>query len=171
MRAMILLGVNCGLGNHDVGTLPRSAVNLDTGWVTFPRGKTDIDRRAPLWPETVDALCDWLKVRPEPADADIIFLTVKGGCWVNRTTSDNPLSKEFRKLLDRLGINGHRNYYWLRHNFQTAADEGGDFVGVRVVMGHAFNGDISAVYRERVSDQRLRRVVDVVHAWLFGDEA
>jgi integrase len=172
LRAMVMLGINCGFGNHDVGTLPVSALDLDAGWVDFPRGKTGIDRRCPLWPETVAAVRAWLKVRPEPADADdagLVFVTRKGGRWVKPTTTDNPVSKEFRKLLDGLGMNGHRNFYALRHTFQTIADESGDFVGVRHMMGHAFNGDISAVYRERVSDARLRKVVDTVRQWLFAD--
>ena len=37
---MVLLGINLGYGNADVGRLPLSAVNLDTGWVDFPRPKT-----------------------------------------------------------------------------------------------------------------------------------
>jgi integrase len=73
-----------------------------------------------------------------------------------------------RKLLDRLGIEGHRGFYCLRHTHQTVGDESGDFVAVRTIMGHAFSGDISAVYRERVSDERLRKVTDHVRGWLFG---
>jgi len=57
LKAMILLGVNCGFGNHDVATLPREAIDLDGGWVNYPRPKTEVDRRCPLWPETVGAAC------------------------------------------------------------------------------------------------------------------
>jgi integrase len=56
LRAMFLLGVNCGLGNHDCALLPTSALDLDAGWLNFPRPKTGIPRRGPLWPETVAAL-------------------------------------------------------------------------------------------------------------------
>ncbi len=56
LKAMILLGVNCGFGNADCGSLPRQAVDLDGGWVRFPRPKTGVERWAPLWPETVEAL-------------------------------------------------------------------------------------------------------------------
>ena len=45
MRAMIMLGINCGYGNSDLGVLPRKAVNLATGWVDYPRPKTAIPRR------------------------------------------------------------------------------------------------------------------------------
>jgi hypothetical protein len=33
LRAMILLGVNSGLGNHDCALLPLSALDLDGGWL------------------------------------------------------------------------------------------------------------------------------------------
>ena len=56
LKAMLLLGVNCGLGNHDIAMLPLSALDLDSRWLKFPRPKTGIQRRCPLWPETVEAL-------------------------------------------------------------------------------------------------------------------
>lgn len=42
MQAMVLLGINCGFGNTDVANLPQSAIDLETGWVDFPRPKTEI---------------------------------------------------------------------------------------------------------------------------------
>ena len=53
MRAMVLLGINCGFGNTDVASLPQSAIDLEKGWVIFSRPMTAIRRRVPLWPETV----------------------------------------------------------------------------------------------------------------------
>src|SRR5215470_10000031 len=50
LKAMILLGVNCGFGNADVGTLPLSALDLNSGWVSYPRPKTGVTRRCWLWP-------------------------------------------------------------------------------------------------------------------------
>ena len=55
-KAIVLLGANCGLGNSDVGHLPLKAVDLERGWLTYPRPKTGIDRKIPLWPETIAAL-------------------------------------------------------------------------------------------------------------------
>ena len=54
-KAMVLLGINGGLGNHDVATLPTKALDLKKGWLVYPRPKTGIERRIPLWPETVAA--------------------------------------------------------------------------------------------------------------------
>ena len=67
LRAMILLGVNCGFGNTDVASLPLNALDLTRGWVDFPRPKTGIPRRAPLWPGTITALQEAIRNQPEPA--------------------------------------------------------------------------------------------------------
>ncbi|HVK09173.1 MAG TPA: hypothetical protein VM597_10390, partial [Gemmataceae bacterium] len=113
------------------------------------------------------ALTDWLAVRPEPkreADAGLVFLTVKRLPW---SVANRSLSHEFEKLAKRVGVPGGRGFYALRHVFQTIGDESGDFLAVRKIMGHASN-DIADVYRERVSDVRLRRVTDHVRGWLLG---
>lgn len=39
LRAMILLGVNCGFGNADCGTLPIEQLDLKRGWHTYWRPK------------------------------------------------------------------------------------------------------------------------------------
>ncbi|HJN07075.1 MAG TPA: hypothetical protein QF564_00165 [Pirellulaceae bacterium] len=48
LRAMTLLGVNCGFSNSDCSTMPLDAVNLETGWVDFARAKTAVERHVPL---------------------------------------------------------------------------------------------------------------------------
>ncbi|HZZ80687.1 MAG TPA: tyrosine-type recombinase/integrase [Gemmataceae bacterium] len=168
MQPMILLAINAGLGNNDVATLPLTALDLAGGWLKFPRPKTGIDRRCPLWPETVKAMRAWLKVRPEPIDAahaGLVFVTSKRWTWAKDTT-DNPVSKEMRKLLDGLEINGHRNFYALRHTFETIAGESRDQPAVDAIMGHA-REDMASVYRERISDERLKAVAECVRTWLF----
>ncbi len=84
MRAMVLLGINCGFGNTDCGHLPFSALDLDRGWVDYPRPKTGSPRRCPLWPETVAALRAALSNRHEakdPVDADLVFITNIRPVW------------------------------------------------------------------------------------------
>lgn len=56
IRAMILLGINLGFGNRDCAYLPIEALDLKNGWYDYFRTKTAVDRRAKLWPETVEAL-------------------------------------------------------------------------------------------------------------------
>jgi integrase len=146
-----------------------SALDLDGGWVTYHRPKTGIARRCPLWPETVQALREWLAMRPEPkepADAGLVFLTARGGSW-HKKIEDNPVSKETRKLLNALGIGGNRNFDALRHTFETIGGEAKDQVSVDHIMGHA-RDDMASAYRERISDARLRAVSDYVRGWFFG---
>ena len=169
LRAMILLGVNAGFGNADVGLLPLAALDLDGGWVNYPRPKTGMPRRCALWPETVTALRDALAERRQPKKEEhsgLVFITSKGGRW-HTGTNDSPLSHEVWKLLKCLGVGGHRNFYALRHTFRTVADESKDQPAVDYIMGHEVP-HMSSVYRETISDARLRAVADHVRAWLFG---
>jgi integrase len=169
LKAMILLAVNCGFGNSDCGTLPLTALDLAGGWINYHRPKTGIDRRCPLWPETVQALQAVLESRSEPkgtAAKDCVFVTKYGSSWAG-TPIHNPVSKEFRKLLDELKL--HRKgvgFYTLRHVFRTIADEARDQPAANGIMGHA-DESMAAVYRERISDERLRAVADHVRTWLF----
>jgi integrase len=170
LKAMILLGVNCGYGNSDVGTLPLSALDLNGAWLNHARPKTGIGRRCPLWAETVQAMREWLAIRPTPKSdehASLVFLTSHGVGWAKANT-DKPVSKETRKLLDRLSIKGPRNFYCLRHTLQTIGDEARDFLAVRHIMGHV-GADIADAYREKISDERLRAVVEHVRGWLFAE--
>jgi integrase len=170
MKAMVLLGINCGFGNSDCGNLPQTALDLDKGIVDFPRPKTGIPRRCPLWPETIQAIRDYLAKRPEPKgpeQAELVFLTHRGDSWHTGTT-DGPLSREFGKRLRALRINERKGlgFYTLRHTFRTVADEAKDQPAADYIMGHEVP-HMSSVYRETISDERLRAVADHVRAWLF----
>ena len=79
------------------------------------------------------------------------------------------MAQEFAKLLRKLNINGRRNFYALRHTFQTIGGEAKDPEAVSRIMGHA-DQSMAAHYRERISDERLLAVVDVVRAWLWPVE-
>jgi integrase len=170
---MILLGVNCGFGNADVGTLPLSGLDLAGGWLSYHRPKTGVDRRCPLWPETVTAIREALAERPEPkdpADAGLVFVTSHGGRWA-KDTNDNPISKEVAKLLKALKLHHGRGlgFYTLRHVFETVGGEAKDQVAVDHIMGHA-REDMASVYREAISDVRLRAVAEHVRACLFTEK-
>jgi integrase len=172
LRAMMLLGLNCGFGNGDCAALPLSAVNLETGWINFPRPKTGIPRRCPLWPETVETIRGAIAKRPKPAefsDVELVFLNYRGTAWVRmgeKSRSDylshalNALVKKVK--LARAGL----SFYSLRHVFRTVADAARDIPAVREIMGHVDAG-IDATYRERIDDARLKAVTDHVRAWLW----
>jgi len=170
LKAMLLLAINAGFGNGDCASLPLSALDLTGGWIDFPRPKTGINRRCPLWPETVTALREALAKRHEPKNeehAGLAFITKYGLSW-GKDTTDNPVAKETARLLHSLHINGRKGlgFYTLRHTFRTVADESKDQVAVDFIMGHA-RDDMASVYRERISDERLKAVSDHVRKWLF----
>ena len=172
LRAMLLLAINGGLGNSDVAQLPISALDLKKGWLTYPRPKTGIDRRIPLWPETVAALKKWIPLRPQAKkseNADLVFLTSAGNTW-KRTQIDNPVSKETAKLLKRLDLHQPGlNFYSVRRTFRTIASESRDEPAADSIMGHiAESDDMAARYRQRISDDRLVAVTNYVREWLFN---
>lgn len=170
IKALVLMGLNCGFGQSDLANLPFSAVHND--WVEFPRPKTAVPRRCPLWRETSEALAVYLESRPKPRDGyeSLVFLTRCGQPWVrlnkNGTPDDN-LGKEFAKLLKSLGIKRPKiSFYALRHVFETIGQEAKDPLAVAWIMGHAPQ-DMGGHYRETVSDERLLAVTETVRQWLF----
>lgn len=180
LRAMALLGVNCGYGQTDCANLPKSALDLSEGWAEFHRTKTEVDRRAKLWPETIEALQDVISNRPEPQDpedSDLVFITSTGKRWVRQSKSEEPekwqsrtdlIGKQFSKVLKKLGINGRRGFYGCRHSHRTAADGAKDRTACDVIMGHV-DPSMGANYRHGMDDSRLIAVADHVRQWLWPD--
>ena len=175
LKAMVLLGINCGFGNHDCATLPREAVNLDAGWINFPRPKTAVERRCPLWPETVTALREALGKRRTPTDetnSGLMFITKYGQPYTrlsDKGTNLDAVAGEFAKILKSLKLNGRRRaFYSLRRTFETIGGDSRDQIAVNAIMGHAeASDDMASVYRQRIEDARLVAVTDYVRAWLW----
>lgn len=168
IKAMILLAINAGLGNHDVGGLRWCHVDTRTGWLDYPRPKTGMPRRAFLWKATIKAIRDSVDGAPvKQMPGDPVFHTRKGHAWAKATRA-NPLSREFANLLKAAGIaRPGLGFYALRHTFETVAGASRDQVAVDAVMGHAPRaGDMSAVYREGIDDDRLKAIANHVRKWL-----
>jgi integrase len=169
LEAMILLGINAGFGNADCGQLPLTALDLERGVIDFPRPKTGIPRRAVLWPETVAALREVIAGRPEPKGeaAGLVFVTARGHSW-HKDSGGSYAAVKFGNLLRAAGINGRKGlgFYTLRHTFRTIADEAKDQPAADFIMGHEVP-HMSSVYRETISDERLKAVADHVRGWLF----
>jgi len=179
LKAMLLLGINGGLGQSDIANLPKSSVDLENGWLDYPRPKTGIERRIPLWQETVGALRESIDRRPKPKDkndADCVFVTKYGLRWVRMSEHDDPqkraaidsVGQEMRKLMQNLKLNRGRGFYALRHTFRTIADRSKDQPAIDHIMGHA-RDDMANLYREGIDDDRLQAVVDPVKAWLWPE--
>ncbi|HLA84171.1 MAG TPA: tyrosine-type recombinase/integrase [Thermoguttaceae bacterium] len=186
LKAMILLGINGGLGASDLARLEASSLDLKAGWLDYPRPKTGIDRKIPLWPETVEAVTEAIAQRSKPRDIehdDLVFLTKLGNPWVRfspvyEDEDENQkggipldaIGQKFAKLLEDEGLKRLRlGFYALRHTLETIGGEAKDQVALDAIMGHA-RDDMASVYRERISNERLRAVTDHVHRWLFPPE-
>lgn len=162
LRAMIYLGINCGFGPNDCCQLPFNAVDLEAGWIDFPRPKTEVDRLCPLWPETVKALRLSLDARSLLSDSlSPMFFLDGGKPWRNDQAQ---LSKYFTAVRRRALPDG--GFYWLRHTFETVAGGAKDQVAVNAIMGHVDNS-MAAVYREEISPLRLKAASDHVRDWLL----
>jgi integrase len=188
LKPMALLGINCGFGQSDLAALPLSALDLEGGWVNYPRPKTAIDRRVPLWPETVAAIRDYLADRPTPTsdeDKDLVFITKYGRRFIRvrestkgkkikindqehgRIVVIDGISQEFRKLLHELNLKRAGNFYNLRHVHRTVADTTKDQPACDAIMGHAPESeDMSSRYREKIDDDRLLAVTNAIRGWL-----
>jgi integrase len=152
--------------------IPISIVDVEEGWLDYPRAKTAIDRRIPLWPETCKALKHVIFERREPVneeDSELLFIGKRGQNYVGGRKGYR-VTQEFDRVARRAGVVG-RSFYDFRRTFETIAGEGGDQVAVDHIMGHAPGGnDMGAVYRQRISADRLLAVTNTVRAWLYGDD-
>jgi len=178
LRAMILLGCNAGFGQGDIAEMTLSTLDLACGWVVYPRPKTEIMRRIPLWPETIQALQSVIESRPVPKDtldSDLLFLTIQGRRWIRQGKAagseliyfNDYIATEFEKLLRKLKLKrSGLGFYGLRHTFRTVGDAAKDQPAIDLIMGHT-RGDMAEEYREQIDDDRLQAVVDHVHDWLW----
>ena len=171
LKAMLLLACNAALGNTEIALLPIKAVNLKTGWLTYPREKTGVPRRVPLWPETVEAIREAIQHRHNPtdeADAKLLFIGPRGENYIGGHRGWRVHQELARVLVKAKVTRKGLSFYCVRHGFQTVAEGAKDLSAVQSIMGHAPRADdMSAAYRERVDDDRLRAVVDHVRKWVW----
>ncbi len=162
MKCFILLALNGGMGNNDIGLIePRHIVK---GWIDFPRPKTLVARKFPLWKETQKSI-DLARQTKHP-ELPYVFATKYGNCWAKDIATDTPIGKEFTKLCQATGLHqAGRGFYALRHTFRTVADGCRDQVAINHIMGHS-DESMAANYREWIEPERLQAVVDHVYAWV-----
>ena len=163
MKAMILLGINCGFGNNDCALL--TADHIKDGWHDFSRPKTGVERHCPLWPETIEALSSF------KCGDKHVFITKYGKTWEAKSQCDSPISKEMVKLMKKTGTHQiGRGFYALRHTFNTIGLRTKDSMAVKYIMGHTpSSNDMTENYnQEPPPDEDLIVVTEYVRKWLFG---
>ncbi len=172
MKAMILVGLNCGFTNVDIANMAPDSIQGE--WLVQERTKTWMARRAWLWPETREALA-LLK-----GSTTHLFLQPNGKTWHEDLPADSNgkvgrdpvLSSAFNKLVPNRAKGA--SFATLRHVFQTIATRTGHKDTARAIMGHVPpSGDIAAEFYEEdhlhdgVYDDRIKAVCEAVRAWLY----
>lgn len=193
LRAMILLGVNCGLGPADIGRMRWYHVDLVNRKIVMPRGKTGAERPLYLWRRTVAALervrtlkhCR-LAIQKGGENA-LVFLTrmgrpvyEEGEKLVRHKSRDgnspskakkemvrrNSISITFGRMVRELGLDG-LTFYRLRHTFKTLGKKARDPEALNLMMGHV-DRSIGRIYdHEEIGFARCRRVAKVVYRRLW----
>lgn len=175
IKAMILLGLNCGFGCTDCAELKWKNLDLENMRVNFPRGKTGIGRNLVLWPETVEALKEISK------NGELVFHTAQGNLWVRaiegvdkygnkKFTKEDAVSKQFSKLLKKTDIKTEKGvgFYTLRRTAATMAARSGDPFAVQKLLGHA-DLKMASVYVQDVSEQTDRVVNNMRNLIIQGN--
>jgi integrase len=159
MKAMIWLGINCGLGCTDCSELQWKHLDLVNCRVIFPRGKTGCARNLPLWPETIEAL------RAVPKKGNLVFYTARGNPFVRNVVKIdakgcekycpiNSIATKFSRMIKRAGLDVPKGtgFYSLRRTAATLAARSGDPFAVQRLLGHA-NLLMATRYVQDVSKQ------------------
>lgn len=167
-KAMILLGLNGGMGCMDLAHLEIGQLDLEGGWYSIMRAKTATQRRFPYWPETIEALRDAIAARGVPRaeeDRDLVFIGGRGANYKSRDRVTNA----FMRVRDIAKVDKARTFYDLRRTFETIAGNAtNDERAVSRVMGHAVGqSDMPGRYLQRIDDSRLLTVTNAVREWVW----
>jgi len=168
-RAMAFLGINCGFGPTDCMELPMKAVDLESGWIEYPRTKTAIDRKCPLWDETSEALdhYDKWRAKPEGRGAKKFFFLRHDGTPFTETNSN--ITRNFTRALKIVGHHSEGlSFYAMRHTLGTIARQVRDDDAVKVIFGHVDDSMLSEHYTHEFPEDRLQAVADHVRAVVLG---
>ncbi len=163
-KAIVLLGINGAFGAKDLAEV--TIEDYQGEWLNYARRKTGFARKVWLWPETRAAIDRCLAKRSRSEGTQLLFVTKQGLPWMRG--SHDAIGKNFLRVRSRAGV-ADGTFYDLRRTFQTVAEECLDFPAVSHVMGHAAgSSDMSAKYRQRITDERIKRACEFVRTWLYG---
>jgi integrase/recombinase XerC len=137
-RAILETLYSAGLRVSELTGLNLGDVDLDSGLATV-RGKGKRERLALLGAQALEALKNWLAVRPSPSAgprgkkaAEAVFLNR----WGTRLTSRS-VGRLLEKYLALAGLDPHTSPHSLRHSFAThLLDRGADIRSVQELLGH-----------------------------------
>ena len=181
-KTIVVLSINCALGNKDVAELRWKDIDFRKGILDFRRPKTHRIRRTPLWPETIDMLKSWRNARGKVEPDQLVFVTRLGNPWVrtivkgDKRTPDDAIGKEFNKLLKSLGIKRPKlSFYSIRHTATTWATEFAKHdnsvkEGNEFLLGHAPN-EMWKLYSHAIPPSLKQAVAAIRRGWLSAYES
>lgn len=186
--AIILLGVNCGLGPADLGRLRWRHVNMETGALDMPRGKTGTERHGYLWKRTRKAMLACRTLKHNKADLEkngpeaLVFRTRKNHPMYRATEViedgesagiriDQTISGAIGKLVKSLGGMPGVTFYRLRHTFKTLGKKARDKDALNLMMGHRERTTGETYDHEDIEPARVKRVALKVKAALWPSVA
>jgi integrase len=161
LEAMMLLAINAGFGATDCAILKWTHIDVDGAIINLRRQKTHIERKSPLWPETIESL------RSLNIAGPFVFRTKHGNNWTAESIA-HQLAKQIDRLNAVRGEDAPLDTVMgdFRHTFATYANENGDTDSWKRIMGHALAG-LKATYVETIFAPRLRKVVEHVRSRMF----
>jgi hypothetical protein len=185
-RVYLLLGLNCGFGQRELGTLQQSEIFLDqphghypiTGsWLKKIRYKSDVYGEWQLWDETVQGVRWYLRQRPQTTES--AFLVTRDGASVIRPTAGGNRAALIPNVWARLTDRIRKDFPEFRKlSFnklrKTAGNlirkvAGGEIAAVFLCHGQTVRSDdLAEVYTDRPFDkvfetlQTVRRELESV---------
>lgn len=177
-KAIILLSVNCGLGPADLGRLRWRHINLESGALDMPRGKTGTERQGYLWKRTRTALARVATLKhnrqaiEQRGDEGLVFVSRKGLPMYRESEvlNDgksagveicNSISGTFSRIARRLELEGVTQYR-LRHTFKTLGKKAKDRDALNLMMGHRERTTGEIYDHEDIQFSRIKRVSKAV---------
>ncbi|MCM1178353.1 MAG: site-specific tyrosine recombinase XerD [Bacteroides sp.] len=133
-RAILEILYGCGLRVSEVSDLRISGLFLDENFVRIV-GKGDKERLVPIGDMAIEAVKNYLPVRPVPADrqsSDILFLN-RNGTRLSRIS----IFKMVKRQTVAAGISKEISPHTFRHSFAThLIENGADLRVVQEMLGH-----------------------------------
>ncbi|WP_327175436.1 site-specific integrase [Streptomyces sp. NBC_01335] len=179
-RALIMVGVGCGLRSGEAFGLCRDSIDFEAGTLTVQRQvvimkhkksvlvdynktKTSHGREVPLPAFVHRALLEHLDTQSVLVDEqgrEILFRSSRGNI-IRR----NAWYKTFKRALEQAGLPETFRFHDLRHSFAShALDQGVAESTVQLYMGHASPDELREVYRHQVKGaaSRDRKALEAV---------